>query len=113
MAARPQADLGPARSSLRTSIARMPRHFRPVTFRTSAFRQLAEYSNQPREIPVSDHFTLVGGSLIHEAPGFSPAPRRRAGSLALWGFVLASLLFAVTTAAAVTATSWASGAIVS
>jgi hypothetical protein len=62
---------------------------------------------------MSGHFTVFGGSFVREARGFSPALRPRAGSLALWGFVLASLLFAVTTVAAVTATAWANGTIAS
>ena len=52
----------------------------------------------------AQHFTVFGGSFIHEAGGFNPAPRRKA-SVAVWGFILGGLLFAVTTAATVTATT--------
>lgn len=55
------------------------------------------------------HFTVFGGSFVHEARGFSPA-RKGTGPLAVWGLVLGSLLFGVTTVAAVTATAWARGA---
>ena len=48
----------------------------------------------------TQHFTVFGGSFVHEAGGFS-APRRQP-TLAIWGFVLAGLLFSVTTAATVT-----------
>ena len=61
-------------------------------------------------IPMSAHFTVFGGSFVHEARGFSPVPHRRLSALAVWGFVLASLLFGVTTVATVTATAWAHGA---
>jgi hypothetical protein len=57
------------------------------------------------EILMAAHFTVFGGSFIHEARGFSP-PRRRPGGLAVWGFVLAGLLFGVTTVASVTAHAW-------
>jgi hypothetical protein len=82
-----------------------------VTFRTSDLRGIAEYAEQPREIPMSAHFTVFGGSFVHEARGFSPAPQRRRQALAMWGFVLTSLLFAVTTVASVTASAWAHGAV--
>lgn len=52
------------------------------------------------------HFTVFGGSFVQEARGFSPPRRRSAGGLAVWGFVLASLLFSVTTVASVTAHAW-------
>jgi hypothetical protein len=81
-----------------------------VTFRTSGFCGLEEYATQPREILMSAHFTVFGGSFVHEARGFSPAPRRRQ-ALAVWGFVLTSLLLAVTTVASVTASAWAHGAV--
>jgi hypothetical protein len=48
------------------------------------------------------YFTVFGGSFVHEAHGFqkafgfNPAPRR-ADPLAIWGFVLGSLLVAVAT----------------
>jgi len=58
----------------------------------------------------AQHFTVFGGSFVHEVRGFSP-PLRRRSSLAMWGFVLCSLLFAVTTVASVTATAWAHGAV--
>jgi hypothetical protein len=47
------------------------------------------------------HFTVFGGSFVHEAHGFNPAPRRRE-PLAVWGFVLGSLLVCVISAATVT-----------
>jgi hypothetical protein len=52
------------------------------------------------------HFTVFGGSFVQEAHsfkahGFNPAPRR-AEPLAIWGFVLGSLLLAVVTVATVT-----------
>jgi hypothetical protein len=53
------------------------------------------------------YFTVFGGSFVHEAHGFqkafgfNPAPRR-ADPLAIWGFVLGSLLVAVATVATVT-----------
>ena len=56
------------------------------------------------------HFTVFGGSFIHESHGFNPAPRRKE-PLAVWGFVLGSLLLGVMTAATVTATAWAHGAL--
>lgn len=52
------------------------------------------------------HFTVFGASFIHEAHGFNPALRRR-DPLAVWGIVLGGLLFAVTAAATVTATTLA------
>jgi hypothetical protein len=58
----------------------------------------------------TQHFTVFGGSFVHEVHGFNP-PRRRESSLATWGFVLGSLLFAVVTVASVTATAWAHGAV--
>jgi hypothetical protein len=60
---------------------------------------------------MSQHFTVFGGAFVLEAHTFS-APQRRAGNgLALWGVVLATLLFGVTTVATVTATAWAHGAV--
>ena len=47
------------------------------------------------------HFTVFGGSFIHEAHGFNPAPRR-GQPLVVWGGVLGGLLVAVITAATVT-----------
>jgi hypothetical protein len=53
------------------------------------------------------HFTVFGGSFVQEphssqkVHGFNPAPRR-AEPLAVWGFVLGSLLMAVATVATVT-----------
>ena len=55
---------------------------------------------------MSAYFTVFGGAFVHEARGFNPAPRRRKGDLAVWGFVLASLLFSVTMVASVTAHAW-------
>jgi len=55
------------------------------------------------------HFTVFGGSFIHEAHGFAPA-RKRNAALAVWGLVLGSLLVGATTVATVTATAWAQGA---
>ena len=52
------------------------------------------------------HFTVFGASYVHETHGFNPAPRRK-DSFAVWGLILGSLLFAVATAATVTATTWA------
>jgi hypothetical protein len=57
-------------------------------------------------VPMTQHFTVFGGSFVHEthsatqAHGFS-APRRRP-ALAVWGFVLGSLLVAASTVATVT-----------
>jgi hypothetical protein len=48
------------------------------------------------------HFTVFGGVYVHEIRGFSP-PRRRP-ALGMWGFILGSLLAAVTTVASVTVT---------
>jgi hypothetical protein len=61
---------------------------------------------------MSAHFTVFGGCFVHEARGFNPVPRRRRSGLAVWGFVLSSLLLGVTTVATVTATAWAHGAAV-
>lgn len=52
------------------------------------------------------HFTVFGASFVQETHGFNPAPRRKDG-FAVWGFIIGSLLFAVTTVAGVTATTWA------
>ena len=60
---------------------------------------------------MSTHFTVFGGSFVHEARNFSPARKNRA-ALAVWGLVLGSLLVAVTTVAAVTATAWVRGAVI-
>ena len=64
----------------------------------------------------AQHFTVFGGAFVHEdrgfaheARGFSPA-RKGTDGLAVWGVVLASLLFGVTTVATVTASAWAHGA---
>jgi len=59
---------------------------------------------------MSAYFTA--DSLTNEAPSFSPA-RNGNGNLAVWGLVLGSLLLAVTTVAAVTATAWVNGAVIS
>ena len=59
---------------------------------------------------MSAHFTVFGGSFVHETRDFTPAPRRQP-SLAVWGVVLGSLLFAVTTLATLTATAWAQGGV--
>lgn len=61
---------------------------------------------------MSSHFTVFGAAFVPEAHGFNPAPRRRQG-LAMWGFVLTSLLLAVVTVATVTASAWAHGAVIS
>jgi len=58
----------------------------------------------------TQHFTVFGGSFIHETHGFSPRVRAERKPLAVWGVVLATLLFGVTTVATVTATAWAHGA---
>ena len=60
---------------------------------------------------MSAHFTVSDISLADEARGFNPA-RKGTGSLAVWGFVLGSLLFGVATVAAVTITAWANGAVI-
>jgi hypothetical protein len=64
----------------------------------------------------AQHFTVFGGAYVHEARGFAhetrgfnPA-RKTTDGLAVWGVVLASLLFGVTTVATVTANAWAQGA---
>ena len=59
---------------------------------------------------MSAYFTA--DSLTNEAPSFSPV-RNGNGNLAVWGLVLGSLLLAVTTVAAVTATAWMNGAVIS
>jgi hypothetical protein len=59
---------------------------------------------------MTQHFTIFGGAFVHEARGFYPV-RRRSDPLAVWGVVLATLLFGVVTAASVTATAWAHAAI--
>ena len=61
---------------------------------------------------MSAHFTVFGGSFVHEARNFSPAPASK-GALAVWGLVLGCLLLGVTTAAALTATAWLHGAVLS
>jgi hypothetical protein len=61
---------------------------------------------------MSAHFTISGGSIAGEARGFSPAQKGK-GALAVWGLVLGSLLVGVATVAAVTATAWANGAVIS
>jgi hypothetical protein len=60
---------------------------------------------------MSTHFTIFGGSFVHEAHGFSPA-RKGQGALAVWGLVLGSLLIGVATVAAVTVTAWVNGAVI-
>jgi hypothetical protein len=60
---------------------------------------------------MSTHFTIFGGSFVHEAPGFSPAQRGQ-GALAVWGLVLGSLLIGVAMVAAVTVTAWVNGAVI-
>ena len=67
---------------------------------------------KPKGLHMSVHFTIFGGSFIHEARGFSPARNGKA-ALAVWGLVLGSLLLGVTTVAAVTATAWVQGAVIS
>jgi hypothetical protein len=72
-----------------------------VTLRTSGFDGSDQYADQEMEIDMTQqHFTVFGGSFIQEAHGFNPAPRR-AEPLAIWGFVLGSLLLAVATVATV------------
>ena len=57
------------------------------------------------------HFTVFGGAFVPETKrGFSSPRQQRNKGLALWGFVLATLLCAATTVATVTATAWANGA---
>jgi hypothetical protein len=53
------------------------------------------------------HFTVFGGSFVHEARSFNPANVPRRETLAVWGFVLATVMTGVTTLAAVTAAAWA------
>ena len=53
------------------------------------------------------HFTVFGGSFVHEARAFSPAVVPRRETLAVWGFVLATVLAGVTALATVTANAWA------
>jgi hypothetical protein len=60
--------------------------------------------------PMNAHFTVFGASFIHEGHGFNPAPRRHE-PLAVWGLILGGLLFAVTTAATITATTLAHAAV--
>jgi len=55
---------------------------------------------------MNTHFTVFGAAFVHETHGFNPAPRRQE-PLAMWGLILGSLLFAVTTVATVTAAAWA------
>jgi hypothetical protein len=63
-------------------------------------------SGRKRGFSMNTHFTVFGASFIREAHGFNPAPRRQE-PLAVWGFVLGSLAFAVTAVATVTASAWA------
>ena len=59
---------------------------------------------------MSQHFTVFGGAFVHETTRSHSRPQQQRGKgLALWGFVLATLLCAVTAAATVTATAWAQG----
>jgi hypothetical protein len=67
---------------------------------------------KPKGFHMSAHFSVSTHSLTSEAPGFSPA-RNGKGTLAVWGLVLGSLLLGVTTVAAVTATAWLNGAVIS
>ena len=53
------------------------------------------------------HFTVFGGSFVHEARSFNPAIVPRRETLAVWGFVLATVLAGVTALATVTANAWA------
>jgi hypothetical protein len=50
---------------------------------------------------------VFGGSFVHEARSFNPAHVPRRETLAVWGFVLATVMTGVTTLAAVTAAAWA------
>jgi hypothetical protein len=75
-----------------------------VTLRTSDFDGSDHYEDEEMEIDMTQqHFTVFGGSFVQEAHahGFNPAPRR-GEPLAVWGFVLGSLLTAVVTVATVT-----------
>jgi hypothetical protein len=56
----------------------------------------------------SQHFTVFGGSFVHENRGFAPADRSpsKHEELAVWGFVLATLLFGITTVATATLLAW-------
>jgi hypothetical protein len=49
------------------------------------------------------HFTVFGGSFVQEAHGFDLPPRRRQ-PLAIWGFVLGSLLAGAAAVATATVT---------
>ena len=69
-------------------------------------------TSKPKGFHMSAHFTVFGGSFVHEVRGFSPARNGKA-ALAMWGLVLGSLLLGVTTVAAVTATAWVHGAVLS
>jgi hypothetical protein len=82
-----------------------------VTFGTSDLAALADDDTQAKGFHMSAHFTATD-SLTNEAPSFSPA-RNGNGTLAVWGLVLGSLLLGVTTVAAVTATAWLNGAVIS
>jgi hypothetical protein len=83
-----------------------------VTFFTSDFSETVEYATQPKGLRMSAHFPVLDGSLTDEAPDFSFAPKGKA-ALAVWGLVLGSLFVGVITVAAVTATAWFQGAVVS
>ena len=61
---------------------------------------------------MSSHFTVFGGSFVHEARNFSSAREGKA-ALAVWGLVLGSLLVGVTTVAAVTASAWLHDGVIS
>jgi hypothetical protein len=67
---------------------------------------------KPKRFHMTAHFTVLAGSFVREVRGFSPAQRDR-GALAVWGLVLGSLLLGVTTVAAVTASAWVNGAVIS
>jgi hypothetical protein len=67
---------------------------------------------KPKGFHMSAHFSVSADSLNSEAPSFSSAGNGK-GTLAVWGLVLGSLLLGVTTVAAVTATAWLNGAVIS
>jgi hypothetical protein len=68
-------------------------------------------SKNSGEILMSQHFTVFGGAFVQEAHTLSEPQLRAGNGVALWGLVLATLLFGVTTVATVTATAWAHGAV--
>jgi hypothetical protein len=67
---------------------------------------------KPKGFHMFAHFSVSTDALTGEALDFSSA-RNGKGTLAVWGLVLGSLLLGVIMVAAVTATAWLDGAVIS